>query len=106
MEGKLPFSTRGFTTLWKGRMDGNRVALKILRLGPEDDKSKIATVSCNLEDRPQFLTFGTTRCLEILQGSSLVAPPQSPKRTSCLRFLDIYFPVLHNLTMDGERKYP
>ena len=37
-------------------MDGNRVALKMLRVGPEDDKSKIATVGRHLEDQPKFPT--------------------------------------------------
>lgn len=41
-------------------MNGNRVALKMLRLGPEDDKSKIVAVGRNPGDRPQFLTFPTT----------------------------------------------
>ncbi|KAF9646421.1 kinase-like protein [Thelephora ganbajun] len=45
-EGKIPFCTRGFTTLWKGRLDGNLVAIKMLRLGPEDDKDKIASRFC------------------------------------------------------------
>lgn len=102
MEGNIPFSTRGFTTLWKGRLNNNPVALKMLRLGPEDDKSKIAAVSYNLRSVPVSDLF----CLEILQGSSVVAPPQTPKRTSRLWFLDIYTPALYCFTMDGERKRP
>lgn len=87
-------------------MDGSRVALKMLRLGPEDDKNKIVAASHNLGDRPQFLTYTTVRCLEVLQGSSPVAPAPSPERPSRPWFLDIYIPALHNLAMDGERKHP
>lgn len=45
-EGKLPLPTRGFSTLWKGRLNDNPVAIKMLRLGPEDDKIKIAARFC------------------------------------------------------------
>lgn len=105
-EGKIPFSTRGFTTLWKGRWGDNRVAIKMLRLGPDDDKDKIATVSRKTGDRPHKLTFMTTWCAEILQGSAAVAPPASPERTSRLWCLNDHLPILHRLTMDGERKHP
>ena len=62
-EGDIPFSTRGFTTLWKGRWDDNRVAIKMLRLGPDDDKEKITAVSRKMGDRPQVLTTGHTEIL-------------------------------------------
>lgn len=52
-EGEIPFSTRGFTTLWKGRLDGNRVAIKMLRLGPDDNERKITTVSWKREIDPR-----------------------------------------------------
>lgn len=49
-EGKIPYSTRGFTTLWMGRLDGSRVAIKMLRLGPEDDKDRITAVGPEIAD--------------------------------------------------------
>lgn len=66
----MPFSTRGFTTLWKGQWNGNPVAIKMLRLGPDDDLNKIAAVSCNPGDLFRLLTFRTTPvqrfCREVL----------------------------------------
>ena len=56
-DGEIPYSTRGISTLWTGRLDGNRVAIKMLRLGPEDNKVNIATVSCELVHRHQILAF-------------------------------------------------
>jgi len=52
-EGNIPFSTRGFTTLWMGRLDNNRVVIKMLRLGPEDDRDKITAVGRKTGDRPR-----------------------------------------------------
>ena len=103
MEGKLPFSTRGFSTLWKGRWNDSPVAIKMLRLGPEDDKIKIAAVSRKLGGG---WPLTPTIAPEILQGSSSVAPPPSPKRTSCLWFLVVYLSIRYNITVDGERKHP
>lgn len=50
-EGNIPFSIRGVTTLWKGRWSDTHVAIKMLRLGPDDDKEKIAAVSRKTGDR-------------------------------------------------------
>jgi len=65
-EGEIPFSTRGFTTLWKGRWSDGRVAIKMLRLGPDDNKEGIVAVSRKARDRRLVLTFATTRRIEIL----------------------------------------
>ena len=78
----------------------------MLRLGPDDNKERIAAVSRKTGDLPQVLTVMTTWRVEILQGSSLVAPPASPKRASCLWCFDDYLPTLYSLTVDGERKHP
>ena len=105
-EGEIPFSARGFTTLWKGRWSDSRVAIKMLRLGPDDNKERIATVSRVVSgDRPQVLTTTATWHIEILQGSFVMAPPAPSERTSRLRCLDDHLPTLRSLTMDGERKH-
>jgi len=59
-EGEIPFSARGVTTLWKGRWNDSRVAIKMLRLGPDDNKERIATVSRKTGNLPQALTVMAT----------------------------------------------
>jgi len=60
-EGDIAFSTRGFTTLWMGRLNGSRVAIKMLRFGPDDDEDLIVSVSREIGGRPQVLIFPVNR---------------------------------------------
>ena len=48
----MPFATRGYTDLWKCDWNGGKVAVKALRFGPDDDKSKITKVRALFLNRP------------------------------------------------------
>ena len=41
---EIPFATRGYTDLWKRDWNGRKVAVKALRFGPDDDRSKTTKV--------------------------------------------------------------
>ena len=42
---EIPFATRGYTDLWKRDWNGRKVAVKALRFGPDDDRSKTTKVA-------------------------------------------------------------
>lgn len=65
-EGEIPFSARGATTLWKGRWSDSRVAIKMLRLGPDDNRERIAAVSRETGDLSQALIVVAIWRVEIL----------------------------------------
>ena len=48
---EIPFATRGLTDLWKRDWNGRKVAVKSLRVGPDDDRNKIIKVSASLVGR-------------------------------------------------------
>lgn len=43
---EIPFATRGYTDLWKRDWNGRKVAVKALRFGPDDDRSKTTKRFC------------------------------------------------------------
>ena len=47
----IPFATRGYTDLWKREWHGGKVAVKVLRFGPDDDRSKTTKVKISFVDR-------------------------------------------------------
>ena len=58
---EIPFATRGFTDLWKREWNGKKVAVKMLRLAPDDDRSKTIKVmllwSTDSPESHEELTF-------------------------------------------------
>ena len=44
----IPFATRGYTDLWKRDWNGRKVAVKMLRFAPDDDRSKTIKVIASL----------------------------------------------------------
>ena len=42
---EMPLATRGYTDLWKRDWNGRKVAVKALRFGPDDDRSKTTKVT-------------------------------------------------------------
>lgn len=95
-----------------GRLGGNRVAIKMLRLGPEDDKDKIAAVSRKTRDQPQVLTLhdGDQRfCKEVLLWPRLHHPNVLPiYGVSMTAFpFCVVSPWMENGNiLDYTRKYP
>ena len=76
---EIPFATRGFTDLWKRDWDGRKVAVKVLRFAPDDDRSKTIKVTASLVSRPIRVTWGTNLhsqrfCKEVLLWKRLNNP--------------------------------
>jgi hypothetical protein len=45
MQESIPFATRGYTDLWKREWNGQKVAVKALRFGPDDEIGKTMNVT-------------------------------------------------------------
>ena len=43
-EQEIPFATRGYTDLWKRDWKATKVAVKVLRFGPDDDRNQTTKV--------------------------------------------------------------
>jgi len=51
IQGEIPFATRTYANLWRRDWNGRGVAVKALRLAPDDDGSKMTKVMAFLVDR-------------------------------------------------------
>ena len=72
-------TTGGFTNLWKRDWDGRKVAVKVLRFAPDDDRSKTIKVTALLASRPIRVTWGAHLhlqrfCKEVLLWKRLNHP--------------------------------
>ena len=56
---EIPFATRGYTDLWKRDWNGRKVAVKALRFGPDDDRSKTTKVTILSVGRSLGISRGT-----------------------------------------------
>ena len=83
LQEEMPFATRGYTDLWKRDWNGRKVAVKALRFGPDDDRSKTTKVAISSVSQPPGISRGTHDrsqrfCKEVLFWKRLSHPNVLP----------------------------
>jgi hypothetical protein len=81
---ELPVNSGGFGDVWRGVYDGQRVAIKGLRIYKENDIREIKRVGC---DDPIFLPSFTSLILGVLQGGCSVETVLAPQHCPIPRSL-------------------
>ena len=92
----------GYADVWKGKLHGQDVAIKVIRTSSNDDLRKIINVGRPLSVHHVSMT---TFCTEILQRGRDVEIPSTSKCPVADRSIDIGDSVRNGIGVDAKREY-
>jgi len=100
-EGEVPKRQKIETEIWKGGYNGGLVALKVLRVLPEDHRMwGIKSVSMSRgSPRAGLLAVALTDGVEVLQGSGVDEAARTPQHSPLLRGIDDRLRPLPSLSL-------
>jgi hypothetical protein len=103
---EIPFATRGYIDLWKKDWNGQNVAVKELRFGPDDDVGKTTKVVILFTCKsPSIPRVSSRSPVEILQRSVVLETLKSPQHPPISWSFDDPESVLHRFSVDGGRQH-